>query len=172
MKSKILCFIAISLLSFNVFSQEKEEDEGKNLLIGTLGYTYISSASSEDSEEADGIFITTLGIDYFRKIHSKWELGIMADLELGEYVVINKDLNRENALLITGMASYKLTDHVNLLAGAGLEIEKHENLAIIRLGTEYAINLKKEWSIPLGFFYDFKEGINTWSLSIGIGKEF
>ncbi|NOX46003.1 MAG: hypothetical protein GXO89_03380 [Chlorobi bacterium] len=53
-----------------------------------------------------------------------------------------------------------------------MEFERPRNLGGIRVGTEYAFKLKKEWVISPGFFFDFKEGIDTWSLSVAIGKEF
>jgi hypothetical protein len=53
-----------------------------------------------------------------------------------------------------------------------MEFEQHHNLGVMRVGTESAFKLKKEWVISPGFFFDFKEGIDTWSLSVSFGKEF
>jgi len=53
-----------------------------------------------------------------------------------------------------------------------MEFENHENLGIIRLGGEYVFKLPKNWVISPGFFFDFKEGTDTWSLSVAFGKEF
>jgi hypothetical protein len=173
MKKRLLLFIVFGTFAFNSYSQETDsENEKKNLVNVALGYTFIPKAGNEGASEAHGVFIPAIGIDYFRRIGKQWEIGIMADLELGHYIIINENLNRENAALLVAMANYNLTKHINILAGAGMEFEKHKNLAIIRLGGEYSIRLKRNWVISPGFFYDFKEGYDTWSLSIGFGKEF
>ena len=105
-------------------------------------------------------------------LHPHWEIGIMTDIELGEYVFFEKDLNREYAILLTAMVIFNLTKHINFFAGGGMEFEKHKNLGIIRLGGKYVFRLPKSWVILPGFFFDFKEATDTWSLSVAIGKEF
>ncbi len=173
MIKRLLLFISIFVFSFSGWSQESEnEQEKKNLISVALGYTYIPKGAAPDAGEADGVFTPSVGLDYFRRVHPRWEIGLMADLELGEYLVIDKELNRKNALLIVAMANFNLTKHISFLAGGGMEFERHKNLGVIRLGTEYVFRLKKDWIITPGFFYDFKEGYDTWALSIGFGKEF
>ncbi len=171
MKNNLLIIIFIGAFAANALAQE-EEPEKKNLLTVALGYTFIPKGSAPEAEEADGVFIPSLGIDYFRRIHPRWEIGIMTDLDLGEYVIFEKELNRKNALVATAIIAFNLTGHLNLFAGGGMEFEQHHNLGVIRVGTEYAFKLKKDWVISPGFFFDFKEGIDTWSLSVAIGKEF
>ena len=170
MKRILLLTIFITILG-NCFAQE-EERETKHLITGALGYTYIPSAGAVGSSESEGVFVPSIGLDYFYSVAKQWEVGIMSDLELGEYVLINKDLNRENALVIAAIAVYSPIKSVNIFAGGGIEIEKHHNLGILRLGTEYEFELKRNWVISPGIFFDFKEGVDTWSLSIAFGKKF
>jgi len=70
------------------------------------------------------------------------------------------------------ITTFNLTSHIIFFAGGGIELEQHHNLGIIRLGTKYAFKLRKELVIAPGFFFDFKEGTDTWSLSVAFGKEF
>ena len=162
-----LVFIFI-FLSFSLFAQK----ETKHIVTASLGYTFIPSGAPSGSEEEDGAFVPSIGLDYFYRLSSKWEIGIMTDLELGEYVIIQKELDRENAFLAAAIVSYSLTKGLNIFAGGGIELEKHHNLGVIRLGTEYAFKSKKGWVLAPGLFFDFKEGTDTWSLSIAFGKEF
>ena len=166
----ILVFIVFSSCAFAQESEDKQEK--KNLVTVALGYTYIPKGAAPDAHEADGVFTPSIGLDYFRRVHSRWEIGLMADLELGEYVIFEKELNRENAFLLAVMANFNLTKHINFFAGGAMEFEKHKNLGIIRFGGEYVFKLQKDWIISPGFFYDFKEGIDTFSLSVAFGKEF
>ncbi len=163
----------ILLFSFNFTSaQESTKEENKHLVTVAVGYSYIPKGASHGGHSADGVFIPSLGLDYFYKLSSKWEIGVMADFEFGEYIIFEKDLNRKNAIVVAGIASYSLTESINLFAGGGMEFEQDHNLGIIRVGGEYAFELNKGWLIAPGFFYDFKEGYDAWSLSVAFGKEF
>ena len=59
----------------------------------------------------------------------------------------------------------------NLLGGGGIELEHNHNLAVLRVGVERSIPFGKNWVIGPAFFFDFKEGYDTWSLALAIGKE-
>lgn len=172
----ILILGALLSSSFLLFAQDEEEstkeEEGKNLMALTVGYTYIPSAGELSSTEANGVFVPTIGLDYFRALHEKWEIGLTLDLELGRYLIIDKELPRERALIMALSGVYKVTPHFQLIGGAGMEWEENENLAILRLGAERSFNLGNEWRLGPAFFFDFKEGYDTWSLSLSLGKEF
>ena len=168
----VVLLIFVAQLCFGQETKETKEKETKNLLTLAFGYTYIPQGAAEGSTEADGVFIPAIGLDYFRRIHPKWEIGTMIDLELGSYIIAKRDLNRENALIVVGIAAYNLTDHMTFFGGGGIELEKHENLWIGRLGGEYAFKFKNDWVIAPGFFYDLKKGYDSWALSVAFGKEF
>jgi len=173
MKKKVFLLFVVLGLGFNLFSQEThEEKEPKHLVAFALGYTFIPKATSVGGTEPNGIFVPSIGLDYFYKITPKFEIGTMIDFELGEYVIFEKDLNRTNAIVISAIGAYSITKNLNVFAGGGIELEKHHNLGIFRVGAEYGIPLKHEWKLAPGFFYDIKEGYDTWSIAIAIAKEF
>ena len=169
MKKIILIVFLLFYISNSISAQEKES---KHLITAAIGYSYIPEWSSHGEGAADGVFIPSLGLDYFYRISHKWEIGLMTDFEFGEYIVFKKDLNRKNAIVVTAIGSYALTKSINLFAGGGLEFEESHNLGIIRFGGEYGFKFNKGWIISPGFFYDFKEGYDSWSLSLAFGKEF
>lgn len=160
------------------FAQEKTEHkngelENKHFIGFTYAQTFIRKGANEDNLNDRGHFVPAIGMDYFYRIHHKWELGIMLDYELGTYIIPRKDnLIRENAFIIALIAAYTLTDRWNLYVGGGIELEKHKNLIVGRFGGEHLFPLKNNWYIPLGLFFDVKEGYDAWSLSVGIAKEF
>ena len=162
----LVCIVPISQ------AQESGEKETKHLLTGSFGYTFIPKATSIGGTEPNGIFVPSIGLDYFYRVAPKWEIGTMIDLELGDYLIFEKDLEREKAMVVALIGTYKITKHFNLFAGGGIELERNHHLVVIRLGTEYAFYLNKGWLIAPGFFYDIKEGYDSWSLALAFGKEF
>ena len=162
------------LLSFyqNVIAQEVNQSEKKNIFTMALAYTFIPAGSAQDNLQ-NGHFVPGIGIDYFRRIHPKFDFGIMADIELGTYVIPRKeDLIRERALVLALIGSYAITDRWGVFFGPGYELERHKSFPIFRLGSEYMFPLKGDWFIPVGLFYDVKEGFDAWSISVGFGLEF
>ncbi len=168
-------FLISTIFFLSLFSSLKtfaQGEEKKHLISISLGYAYIHKGASEGSESADGVLVPSLGINYFYAISQKFELGIMTDFEFGNYIIIEKDLNRENAFIAAAVASYSLTKSFYILAGGGMEFEKNKNLGIIRLGTGYSFNLKNNWLISPEILYDIKEGFDTWSFSVVFAKRF
>jgi len=173
-RTSILVLLIGFMSNSNVYAQEEAgtHHEDKHLIALSFGYTYIPKGGDENQTETTGVFIPTLGLDYLFKINQRWEIGLMTDIELANYVIVHKELNRENAFIVTAIGSYKILHHWSVFGGAGIELEKHKNLAVLRLGTDYLFNLGKGWELGPGLYYDLKEGYDTWSLSVVIGKGF
>jgi hypothetical protein len=172
---KVLTTIAMMFAIIHLgTAQEKEEEieEPKNLLSLSFGYSYVSEGAELNELETKGVYVPSIGIDYFRKIAPKWEVGAMIDLELSDYLIIKKDLNRSKALVVTAIASYNPFGSVNFFGGGGIELEKHKNLAVLRFGGEYAFKFQNDWVLAPGVFFDIKEGYDTWSIALAFGKEF
>jgi hypothetical protein len=155
-----------------LLGQETTASENKNVLTMALAYTFISAGSAQDNLE-NGHFVPGIGIDYFRRIHPKFDVGIMADIELGTYIIPRQDdLIRERALVLALIGSYALTENWGVFFGPGYELERHKSFPIFRLGSEYIFTLNSDWFVPVGLFYDIKEGFDAWSVSAGIGFNF
>ena len=141
---KLVTILLLLTCNYASFCQE-ESTKKNNLLTGSFGYSYVSKGAEEGASSAEGVFVPSIGIDYFRRIHPKWEIGTMIDLELSNYLIFEKQLNRHKALVITGIVAYNLSENWTVYAGGGIELEKHENIFVGRFGGEYGFKLKKEW---------------------------
>ena len=173
MNIKFLLLLVCSMSAFVGFSQE-QEDEKKHFFAFAFafGYTYIPKGAEVEGTVADGVFVPAIGVDYFYRIKPRWEIGVMADMEFGEYIVAERDLNRKNAIIVAIIGAYALTESINIYAGGGMEFERSHNLAVFRCGGEYSFAMGNDFFIAPGFFFDFKEDYDTWSLAVALGKEF
>jgi hypothetical protein len=157
------------------YGQEKEPriSGKKNFLSFSIAQTYVPKGVQQDNLNERGHFVPGLGLDYFRKILPKWEIGIMLDLELGEYLIPReKPLIRQNAIQMVAVGSFSPFPKFGIFTGPGVELEKHESFLIYRIGAEYIPHLGNEWFLPVGTFFDIKKGYDSWSLNVGIGKAF
>jgi hypothetical protein len=173
----IFTFVNLSL------SQESEhneaEHEGKNRIGFVLEATFIPEASSgehsiesTDESESKGKVVPTIGLEYTRTLSYKWDVGFSAEVELENYFIVDKELNRENPLILVAFALYRIVDSWFVYGGGGIEIEKHKNLGVIRLGTEYEFNLGNGWDIAPTLTFDHKVDLNSIALGVSVGKRF
>lgn len=153
---------------------ERMEEESLNWMVTlSLGYTFVPKGINE-GKETKGLYVPSVGLDLWRRIHGRWGAAFVADLELAEYLVDfdREELDREKALLLVLVGTYELLPGWEIMAGGGIELEKHKNLAILRAGTNYSFSLGKGWGLGPALFFDFKEGIDTWALSVNVSKRF
>jgi len=168
----ILLLGSLLLSSSILFSQSEEKKEPKHLITAAFGMTFIPKAARIGENEVGGVYIPAIGIDYFYRISPRWEIGTMIDLELADYIILHKNLNREKALVIALIGAFTLTDKITFYAGPGYEFESHKNLFAVRFGGEYAFKFKNNWILAPGTFYDIKDGYDSFSISIAFGKLF
>lgn len=168
-----MLFLMAPVLTFSQTEVNSAEEERKNEIVVNVAYTFVPEGSSIDNIDDRGHFIPSVGIDYFRELDKDWRLGLMLDLELGEYLIPRrKELKREYAFLILPAISYAVHDQWNLVAAVGVELEKNENMMVARFGVEYVYELNKEWAICAGGILDLKNGYQSTSITVGIAKAF
>ena len=125
------------------------------------------------SEQNNGILIVpTFGLNYDYFFNPKWGLGLHTDILLQQFKIEKHgeqgEIVRENPVGIAGMLLFKPHHRWTLMAGYGVELEKHESFQMIRTGVEYGIELPKHWE--LGFSLEFDYKIKTYSsFMFGIG---
>ncbi|WP_136479887.1 hypothetical protein [Cognatitamlana onchidii] len=166
-------FLVVFLFGNTLFAQQEDEDiKSKNSFLLNFGYTHIPGGTELESESKDGFFVPAIGFDYGREISERWELLLMLDVELGKYLIRSKELNRENAFMVLGGASYELLKSIRVLGGLGVEFEKNENLFVTRLGGEFIHELNGPWGLMAGTYWDYKQEYSTYSLVVGLGYRF
>ena len=189
MKQKLTFLLAVFILSLlfagGIYAQneidsssedkenndEEKEVEKRHLITFAFGLTYIPKAEREENNP--GIFVPSVGLDYFYRITHKWEIGTMFDFEIDKYFVPEiqgTGIDREYVFIATIVGAYSILPGWSVFGGRGIETDKHHTLGVIRLGSEYQFKLgKKGWVLGPGFFVDIKEGYSAWSLGIAIG---
>jgi len=157
----------------SIDNDENHDEMKKHSLFLEFGYTHIPDAYEQISGDQD-IWIPTLGLAYLYYFNHKWSAGLMVNLELESYLLSynNKDLVRDNVLIIAAVAKFEIMHNWAVFAGPGIEIEEHHNFAVFRFGTEYNVPLPKNWFLAPVLTFDYKEEYTTFDFAIGIGKRF
>lgn len=151
-------------------TQHTEHSSTGARITGVMGYSVINNTI--DSEPNSLLIVPTIGLNFDYYLNEKWGLGLHSDVVLQQYKVEahdgHEELIRDNPIAICGMGIYKPHERWALFLGYGVEVEKHENLQMIRLGCEYGIPMPKHWEVCLSLEYDYK--INNYgAMMFGIG---
>ena len=110
-----------------------------------MAYSFIDNSFSDQT--SDILIVPTFGFNYDYFLNAVWGIGLHTDILLQQYKVEkhggHEEILRENPVGIAGMVLFKPHHQWTLMAGYGIEVEKHENFQMIRAGIEYCIPLPK-----------------------------
>jgi len=155
----------------NMAAQQEKELNQKHMLGANFGFTFVPMGSRTGTSDARGVFTKTVGIDYFYHFHPRWGAGFMGAYEIDHYVVTDDQVEVENAVILTLVGMYSATRHLDFFLGGGIVVEQHDNLAVLRLGTQYSIDVGKHWALVPKLHFDFKETYNTWSFAVSFARK-
>lgn len=102
-----------------------------------------------------GFNLPTLGIEYVRELRPWLGLGLITELELGSHIIkkdedgnIITEVSREQAMLLLPVAEIRLYRGLILYGGYGVELEKNENLGLMKTGLKYRLRLHQaNWEV-------------------------
>lgn len=128
-----------------------------------------------DDQSNAVLIVPTFGLNYDFLFHPKWGVGLHSDILVQQFKVEkhegHEELVRENPVAVCIMGLFKPLPKVSLLAGYGMELEKHENLQLIRFGVEYGVHLPKSWELGFILEYDIKfKTYGTFMFGVGFSK--
>jgi len=67
---------------------------------------------------------------------------------------------------------YHALRHWSFYLGPGYEFESHENLFLVKAGTEYSFEITEDFEIALNLIYENKEEVyDAWTFGIAFNKK-
>jgi len=164
------------------FSQETENKSEKfkpyHSISGLLSHTMIKDGIREGKSE--WIAFPSFAFDYNFVFSPKWKVGIHNDLIFEDFIVEStnsegekKELERSEPIASVLVGGFKPGKHFTFEAGMGYEFSKEENLFLTRVGTEYSLELPKEWELIVNLVYDVKwDAYDSFAFGVGVSKSF
>jgi hypothetical protein len=163
-----------------MYSQEENtishlnERHGLSFLIS---HSYISQGKIDGTRE--WLAAPSFGINYNFKLNEKWSIGLHNDIIIESFVVedTSKDedlLEREYPISNLIVGTYKITESWGIAVGGGIEWERNENFGVIRIGTDYGLELnEKGLEVVFAINYDaLIDAYDSINFGIGINKFF
>ena len=143
-----------------------------------LGHAHLSNGVKQGEKQWQ--VLPSFGVNYNYWFNEKWSIGLHTDIIIETYEVERhlesgsiEVLERETPIAPALMIGYKPHEHFSFLMGPGYEIEPEENLMLIRLETEYSIEMAEGLEFEAGIGYDFRiDAFDSWSTVLGIAHSF
>lgn len=154
-------------------AQEAESTEHKPKIRGAImmANSHVPNAFQGERKLA---IIPTWGFDVDYFFHPRWSVAVQGDIKLASFEVEESEvmLERSNPVALAGVLHYHALRHWSFYAGPGIELEKSENLFLVRIGTEYSIEITENFEIALNLIYENKDEVyDTWSFGIAFNKK-
>lgn len=142
----------------------------KNDIAGFAGATYIFGS---------GFILPTFGIEYVRNLNSLIGIGFIAEIEVGSHIIAvdetcheEHELSRESAFLLLPAIYFK-TGHFVTSIGYGIELEKHENLGLLKISAMYVLELKNDnWLVVPSVSWDHTNKFDGIVYGFSIARRF
>jgi len=112
-----------------------------------------------------------LDVDYF--FHRRWSVAFQGDIKVQRFEVEKDELilERSYPVAFAGVIHFHALRHWSFYAGPGYELEKSENLFLIKIGTEYSFEVSEDFEIAINLAYENKEEIyDGWTLGVAFNK--
>ncbi|UCC83891.1 MAG: hypothetical protein JSW46_02855 [Gemmatimonadota bacterium] len=173
----VLAAVALAFIANPLAAQEHEEHEPlkRHKLALFVGYTWVPTGDPHEADSRGTVIAPTVGIDYSFWISHKVGVGLVNEVELTTYVVETRagtTLPREYAYIGAAVGMYEVARGLGLYAGPGIELEKHENFLVLKVGAEYSFAVAHGWATSVAFGYDFKDEYDSWMLGLGVARRF
>lgn len=169
---KILLICLLLLPQPELKAQEGGEGIKHQRLTLVMSNAHVPSGLDNDGNNK-WLVLSSWGLDYDWRFNDRWAISVQSDIVIENFRVMAFESNPKEALrrsyplalALAGM--YSATEHLSLIAGAGIDIAKEESIPLWRLGLEYGWEINDTWEISLNLVYDNKiEAYDTWSFGV------
>lgn len=161
------------LMSTLIKAQEIQSEEHKPKIRGAImmANSHVPNATKGGKEVA---IVPTWGFDVDYFFYRRWSVAIQGDVKLQSFEVEDGEtlLERTNPFALAAVMHYHALRHWSFYLGPGFEFESHENLFLVKAGTEYSFEITEDFEIALNLIYENKEEVyDTWTFGIAFNKK-
>ena len=170
----MLIYPSLSSAQNHVEHDSKEARKHHRVAI-MISHTHIPKGVHSVHTNA-GLIVPSWGFNYEYWFNTKWALGMHNAMDITTYIIEDEngeDLVRERPIIVSLVGIYNPWKGLELVMGAGREVEESNKFWVYRIGLEYEIEIGAHWDIAPGLIFDIKEDIySSWSVGMSVGKRF
>ncbi|MDM9631003.1 hypothetical protein [Robiginitalea aurantiaca] len=152
---------------------ESEENESRHVLSILLAHDHVQRGVKDGIRS--WITLPSFMMAYNYEITERFAVGLAGDiiieqfeLEIGEGESA-RITERSYPIALVATATYRLFNHLGVLAGGGFEYAKEDTFGLIRMGFEPFLKISPHVDLLLNLSYDIKiNAYDNWNLGFGV----
>ena len=165
----VVCF----LIGESAIAQEGEKKEHRPKIRGAImmANSHVPNATVEGKKAA---IIPTWGFDVDYFFHPRWSVALQSDIKIQSFEVEEGQavLERSNPITIAMVIHFHALRHWSFFTGPGYELERHKNLFLVKVGTEYSFEITDNFEIGLNLIYESKNNVyDAWTFGVAFNKK-
>ncbi len=169
---KYITILLLISFSSSLWAQNESTEKSERRIRGAIfmGNAHVPHAT-EGGKSVYVIPVWGLDIDYHFSEH--WSFGIQTDIKVQSFEVErnNTVLKRSYPMAASAILHYHMKRHWTFYLGPGYEFEKEENIFMVKVGTEYGIELTEKFELGLNVMYENRNEIYD-GFTIGVAFNF
>lgn len=173
MKKTLLVLSVFVLLAHPSWAQEELSEAHRPKIRAAILMANTHVPNSFEGERKV-ILLPTWGFDVDYFFHRKWSVALQGDVKIQSFEVEHEGISLERSypVAFATVIHYHALRHWSFYAGPGYELEKSENLFLIKLGTEYSFEITEDFEIALNLAYENKNEVyDSWTFGVAFNKK-
>lgn len=151
------------------FKEEKEES--RHFLSIMVAHDHVSQGVKDG--ERTWLSLPSFMLAYNYMITEDFAVGLAGDIIVEQFNVeanaVDEILERSYPIALVATGTYRVFDHVGVLAGGGFEYAKEETFGMVRFGIEPYLKISHHLELVLNLTYDIKiDAYDNWNLGFGL----
>lgn len=151
--------------------EEEEEEESRHYFSVMVAHDHVKQGLKNG--EQTWLSLPSFMLAYNYIINERFAVGIAGDIILEEFNVeankVDEVLERSYPIALVATGTYRLINHVGILAGGGFEYAKEETFGLVRFGLEPYLKISNHLELVLNLTYDIKiDAYDNWNLGFGV----
>lgn len=174
MKNLLFIFSFLFAVASSGFAQEEEIESGTHRpqirAAILMAYSHVPNSYEGETKV---VVLPTWGFDVDYFFHSKWSFALQGDVKIQSFEVEHEGirLERNFPVAFAGVIHYHALRHWSFYFGPGYELEKSENLFLVKMGTEYSFEVSENFEIALNLAYENKDNVyDTLTFGVAFNK--
>ncbi|WP_187175290.1 hypothetical protein [Algoriphagus sp. AK58] len=171
---KTLLILLVLLAFANLGIAQESASEGHRPKIRAAILMANSRVPHSYEGEKKLLILPTWGMDVDYFFHPRWSVAFQADIKVQSFEVEKNEasLERSYPVALAGVIHFHALRHWSFYAGPGYELEKSENLFLVKLGTEYSFEITEDFEIALNLAYENKNEVyDSWTFGVAFNKK-
>lgn len=171
-KSFLLLSVLLGLAGYG-FAQEEESEAHRPKIRAAILMANSHVPNSFEGEKKV-ILLPTWGVDVDYFFHRKWSVALQGDVKIQSFEVEHEGISLERSypVAFATVIHYHALRHWSFYVGPGYELEKSENLFLVKFGSEYSFEITEDFEIALNLAYENKEELyDAWTFGVAFNKK-